>query len=93
MSRLKDRLKFDAPSSEFAFLTEAYIKKNYLQLTPHQSLTLREKLPKGIYWIQLVERGLIQWNWTLLQDYTLRGDRPEHQLLVERYLQSLPATA
>lgn len=93
MSRVKDRLNFEAPVGNFPFLTEAFIKKNHIQLTPHQSLKLREKLPKGVYWIQFVERGLIQWNWTLLQDYLIRGDRPEHQALVEAYLKSLPTAA
>lgn len=90
MSKVKDRLKFDSPTGKFPFCTEAYIKKNFVQLTPHQCLKLREKLPRGIYWIQVVERGLIQWNWTLLQDFLIRGDRPEHQVLVEDYLASLP---
>jgi hypothetical protein len=93
MARAKDRLNFDAPVGKFPFLTEAFIKTNHIQLTPHQSLKLRETLPKGIYWIQIVERGLIQWNWVLLQDYLIRGDRPEHQALVEDYLKSLPTVA
>jgi hypothetical protein len=93
MSKRKDRLNFDSPGGKFTFLTEAYIKKNYVQLTPHQSLKLRGLLPKGIYWIQVVERGLIHWNWTLLQDYLVRGDRPEHQALVEDYLASLNTAA
>jgi hypothetical protein len=93
MTRVKDRVEFENPSGNFVFLTEAYIKKNHIQLTSHQLLKLREKLPKGIYWIQVVERGLIQWNWRLLQDFLLRGDRPEHRALVEGFLQTLPVDA
>jgi hypothetical protein len=90
MKSIKDRLDFDTPTGKFQFLTESYIKKNYLQLTPHQSIKLREKLQRGIYWVQIAPGGLIHWNWALLQDYVTRGDRPEHNELVESYLQSLP---
>lgn len=78
---------------KFRFLTEKFVKQNYIQITTFQSAKLREKLPRGIYWIQMIERGVVLWNWDLLQDYLTRGDRPEHQALVEEYLKSLPTAA
>jgi hypothetical protein len=77
-------------SDRFRFLTERSIKAEKLEITKFQSAQLRAKLPKGVYWLQITEGGLVQWNWTLLQDYLINGDRPEHQQLVEEYLATLP---
>jgi hypothetical protein len=44
MSKVRDRLNFDAPLESLPFQKEAFIKKKYLQLTPHQYLKL--KAPK-----------------------------------------------
>lgn len=85
--------KDTSPSSRFRFVTEATIKKNHLELTRWQSAALRRKLPKGIYWLQLASGGLIQWNWTLLQDYISNGDCLSHQALVEEYIATLPKAA
>ncbi len=74
----------------FRFITETEIRKTYFDLTGWQSAQLRTKLPKGIYWLQIKARGLIQWNFPLLQDYLINGDRPEHQALVEEYIATLP---
>lgn len=74
-------------------MTERSIKQDKLELTRFQSAQLRAKLPKGIYWLQIASGGLIQWNWTLLQDYLFNGDRPEHQALIEEYMATLPKTA
>ena len=89
----RDRTNFPKPKGKFTFLTEAYIKEHYIQLTPFQSLQLRGLLPKGIYYHQLTKGGLIQWNWTLLQSYLLNGDCPAHQALVEEYMSTLPQVA
>jgi hypothetical protein len=90
----RDRTNFSKPKGKFAFLTEAYIKENYIQITPFQSRQLRAKLSLGIYWLQLESRGLIQWNWTLLQSYLLHGaDSPITQALVEEYIATLPQAA
>lgn len=80
-------------SDNFPFLNEKTIRRDHLQLTPWQSAKLRERLTRGVYWIQLVDRGVIMWNHRLLVDLLIRGDRPEHQALVEAYLQSLPTAA
>jgi hypothetical protein len=77
-------------SYKFRFLTERSIKREKLEITRFQSAQLRAKLAKGIYWLQIAEGGLIQWNWDLLQDYLINGDRPEHQQLVEEFLATLP---
>jgi hypothetical protein len=77
-------------TDRFRFLTERSIKQDKIELTRFQSAQLRAKLPKGIYWLQIADKGLIQWNWTLLQDYLINGDRPEHQALVEEYIATLP---
>jgi hypothetical protein len=76
--------------NKFQFLTEKHIKAHLFQLTRWQTAKLREKLPKGTYWVQLAHGGQYHWNWTLLQDYLVNGDRPEHKALVEEYLASLP---
>jgi hypothetical protein len=90
----RDRTNFSKPKGKFAFLTEAYIKENYIQVTPFQSAQLRAKLPKGIYWLQIESRGLIQWNWTLLQSYLIHGaESPETLALVEEYIATLPQAA
>jgi hypothetical protein len=71
----------------FPFYTEATIRSNYFELTKHQSAKLRSKLPKGLYWLQIEPRGKIDWNVKLLMDYVISGDRPEHQALVEEYIE------
>jgi hypothetical protein len=78
------------PSDRFKFLAERTINSEKLEITRFQSTQLRAKLPKGVYWLQIAKGGLIQWNWTLLQDYLINGDRPDHQALVEEYLMTLP---
>jgi hypothetical protein len=88
----KDNTNFVA-KGRFQFMTEAFIRENYIQFTSFQSKSLRSKLPRGIYWLQITSGGIIQWNWTILQDYLINGDRPEHQALVEEYLATLPKAA
>jgi hypothetical protein len=83
--------KTTKPKPKFLFLTEKYIKANLFQLTRWHAAKLREQLPKGTYWIQLVQGGQYHWNWTLLQDYIFNGDRPEHQELVTEFVRSLPS--
>jgi hypothetical protein len=82
-----------ATTDRFRFLTEKTIKREKIELTPYQSAALRKKLAKGIYWVQTEKGGLIQWNWGLLQDYLVNGDRPDHQALIEEYLATLPTAA
>ncbi len=77
----------------FKFLSESAIREDYFDLSQWQSSNLRKKLPQYIYWIQPIERGKILWNITLLQDYLFNGDRPEHQILIEEYLSTLPQSA
>jgi hypothetical protein len=89
----RDRTNFSKPKGKFAFLTEAYIHENHVQLTPYQSRQLRAKLPKGIYWLQIEKGGLVQWCWILLQSYLLNGDCPSHQALVDEYMSTLPQAA
>jgi hypothetical protein len=76
---------------KFQFLTEKHIRTNLFQLTRWQSAKLRNSRPKGIYWVQLAHGGLYHWNWTLLQDFLINGDRPEHRNLVEEFVSSLPS--
>jgi hypothetical protein len=88
-------MKTSAPKKTriFKFISEAVIRKDYIDLSPWQFLELRAKLPKSIYWVQPSERGKLHWNIDLLQDYLINGDRPEHQALVEEYLSTLPQAA
>lgn len=74
---------------KFKFLTERSLKEKKIELTRWQSAQLRAKLPRGIYWIQIAKGGLIQWNWKVLSDYLIYGNRPEHQELIEEYLATL----
>jgi hypothetical protein len=74
---------------KFKFLTERSLKEKKIELTRWQSAQLRAKLQRGIYWIQITKGGLIQWNWKILSDYLINGDRPEHQELIEEYLATL----
>ena len=91
----RDRTNFPKPKAKFTFVTEAYFKENYVQITPYQSLKLRGILPRGIYWLQLAEGGLVQWNLDLVRSYLLEGSTstPEHQKLLAEYMDTLPQSA
>jgi hypothetical protein len=80
------------PRNNFRFITERSLRQDSIEITRWQSANLRSKLPKGIYWLQPTGR-VILWNWVLLQDYLVNGDRAEHQALVEEYLASLTQSA
>jgi hypothetical protein len=80
------RIDLKFTPQKFQFVLEINIRKNLFQLTRQQTSSLREKLPQGIYWTQIPGGRLYHWNWTLLQDYLLKGDCLEHQDLVEEYL-------
>jgi hypothetical protein len=88
-------MKTSAPKKTriFKFVSEATIRKDYIDLSPWQSLELRAKLPKSIYWIQPTERGKIHWNIDLLQSCLINGDCPQHQALVDEFLATLPTAA
>jgi hypothetical protein len=57
----RDRTNFVA-KGRFQFMTEAFIRENYIQFTPFQSSHLRKILPKGIAWVQIVKGGIVHWN-------------------------------
>jgi hypothetical protein len=78
---------------KFRFMTERSLKQEKFEMTRWQSPQLRSKLPRGIYWLQIEKGGLIQWNWTLLQDYLVNGDCASHRALVDEYLATLPQVA
>jgi hypothetical protein len=80
-------------SRTFKYISEAAIRRDFIDLSPWQSIELRAKLPKKIYWIQPSERGKIHWNWTLLQSYLLNGDCQSHRDLVDEYMSTLPTAA
>jgi hypothetical protein len=78
-------------SDKFKFMTERSIRAEKYELTKWQSVQLRRKLPRGLYWLQIERGGLVQFNWTLLQSYLLNGaDSAEHQALLEEYIETLP---
>ena len=89
---MQNRTSFKV-KGKFQFMTEAFIRENYIQFTSFQSTSLRKRLPRGIYWLQITKGGLIQWNWTLLQDFLVNGDRPAHQALVDEFVATLPTAA
>ncbi len=74
-------------------MTEAFICENYIQFTSYQSASLRKKLPRSIYWLQITKGGIVTWNWNLLQSYLLNGNCPQHQALVDEFLATLPQSA
>ena len=71
----------------FPFVSSRTLRTHF-EFGKYVETQLRRKLPCPLYWIQPDRKVL--WNFFLVQDYILHGDRPEHQRLVERYLQSLP---
>jgi hypothetical protein len=77
----------------FKFISESAIRKDYVDLSPWQSIELRAKLPKSIYWIQPTERGKIHWNIDLLQSYLINGNCPQHQSLVDEFSATIPTPA
>jgi hypothetical protein len=83
----RDRTNFIA-KGRFQFMTEAFIRENYIQFTPFQSSHLRKILPKGIAWVQIVKGGIVHWNWIILNDYICNGKI--NQSLVDEYLSTLP---
>jgi hypothetical protein len=82
----------ETTSKRFKFVRETTVRKDYIEISRSQAATLRTQLPKGIYWIQPTGR-VVLWNWVLLNDYLVNGDRPDHQALVEEYLSTLPQSA
>jgi hypothetical protein len=78
-----------APNSspvEFCFVPQ---KDLPYKLSKFQSYRLRQRLPKGIYWVQSDRRVL--WNQVLIIDYFTNGiDNPQHLELLESYATSLP---
>jgi hypothetical protein len=75
---------------KFTFIRESKLQKEYVELSRWQLSQLRQKLPKGVYWLQITTGGIVQWNVELLLDYIVNGDSDGHQKLVEEFLSSLP---
>lgn len=79
---------------KFKLMTQRSIKKYKADLTDWQFNNLRTKLPRGIYWFQIEKRGLIHWNWTILQSYLVHGaESPITLALQEEYMATLPKAA
>jgi hypothetical protein len=79
--------------TKFVFKTEKTFREQHIEITRWQSAELRRKLPKGIYWLQPQDRGMILWCVPLLVDLLISGDRPEHRDLVAEYIATLPTAA
>lgn len=76
--------------SDFRFVQK---RKLRFDLSPQQTRTLRQRLPRGLYWIQPNGRNIL-WNEPLVTDYLVNGgDTPSHNRLVEKYLSTLPPTS
>jgi hypothetical protein len=89
-------MKTSAPKKTriFKFVSESTIRKDYIDLSPWQSIELRTKLAKNLYWIQPSPRGKIHWCAELLMSYLLNGlDCPQHQALVDEFVSTLPQAA
>jgi hypothetical protein len=76
------------------YVSSRTVRSQYYEIGKYGEAELRKRLPSPLYWIRAVGQGgrKTLWNVRLLQDYLLNGDRPDHQRLVERYLQTLPTT-
>jgi hypothetical protein len=73
----------------YPFVSTRTLRSCHFEIGKFREAELRKTLPSPLYWIQ-PERKVL-WNLTLLKDYLLNGDRPEHQRLVEQYLEALPS--
>jgi hypothetical protein len=61
------------------------------KLSKFQSYSLRQRIPRGIYWVKTERR--ILWNQILIIDYFTNGlDTDQHRALVESYLSNLPVS-
>lgn len=74
----------------FPFVSSKTLRLHF-QFGKWQESDLRKKLPSPLYWIQPNRRCL--YNLYLVKDYLLNGDSPEHQILIESYLATLPRSA
>jgi hypothetical protein len=82
------------PSDKFKFFNKKTLREEKGDFTDWQLAQLQSKLTRGIYWIQVEKRGLVQFNWTLIQSYLIHGaDSPEHHALIEEYISTLPQAA
>jgi hypothetical protein len=91
LSSMSKNPKNPGKPDKFKFLTEKSIRQEKFEITSWQLQRLRSKLPEGIYWLQIEKRGLVHWNWTILQNYLLNGaDCIEHRALVAEYIATLP---
>ena len=73
----------------YPFVSTRTLRSCHFEIGKFREAELRKTLPSPLYWIQ-PERKVL-WNLNLLKDYLLNGDRPEHQRLVEQYLETLPS--
>jgi hypothetical protein len=81
-------------SDKFKFITKRTIREEKAEITDWQLARLQSKLPRGIYWIQIEKRGLVHFNWTLLQSYLIHGlESPITEALTEEYIATLPQAA
>jgi len=79
---------------KFKLYSQRTLQEQKADLTRWQLAQLKGKLPRGIYWVQLEKRGVIQWNWTLLQSYLVHGaESPITLALQEEYIATLPQSA
>lgn len=75
---------------KFVFTPARQLKEKFdeLGLTKGVMLSLRKKLPEGVYWIQPDRQ--VMWNTRLLFDLILKGDDTDHRILVKEYCDTLP---
>jgi hypothetical protein len=76
-------------SDQFIFVGSDKLEQ-FLDIRKSQREKLRSQLPQGIYWFQVPDGRKICWNWLLIRDYLLNGPRPDHDRLVEKFLETLP---
>jgi hypothetical protein len=76
-------------SNCFPFVGSSELER-MLDIKKNQRAELKRRLPKPLYWFQFPGGRKIFWNLNLVRDYLLHGDCPNHQRLVEQYLQTLP---
>jgi hypothetical protein len=72
----------------YPFVSTRTLRTGHFEIGKFREAELRKQLPSPLYWIQ-PERKVL-WNLVLLKDWLLHGDLPDHQRMVEQYLQTLP---
>ncbi len=74
----------------YPFVSSRTLRSQHFEIGKYGEAEMRKRLPSPLYWIKTQGNRKTLWNVRLLKDWLLHGDRPDHQRLIEQYLQTLP---